>query len=92
MLEFEWDPAKSKSNLKKHGVSFDEATTCFYDPMHVLIDDPDSSIDEGRLILIGTSSKSKLLVDVHLDAEQDQIRIISARQASKNERKQYEEV
>lgn len=92
MLKFEWDPAKSRSNHKKHGISFDEATTCFYDPMHVLIDDPDSSADEERLILIGTSSKSKLLVVVHLDTERDQIRIISARPASKNERKQYEEV
>ena len=92
MLKFEWDSAKSRANLKKHGISFDEATTCFYDPMHVLIDDPDSSDNEERLILIGTSNRSKLLVVVHLDVKRDQIRIISARIASKKERKQYEEV
>ena len=92
MLKFEWDPRKGNSNLKKHRVSFEEATTCFYDPMHILIDDPESSADEERLVLIGTSSRSKLLVVVHLDAGQDRVRLISARAASKNEHKQYEEV
>ncbi len=92
MLRFEWDSSKSKSNLKKHGISFEEATTCFYDPMHVLIDDPDSAAHEERLILIGTSNKSKLLVVVHLSMDQDGIRIISARKATKKERKQYEDV
>ena len=92
MLKFEWDPAKDRSNLKKHGIRFADATTCFYDPMHVLIDDPDSGPQEERLILIGTSDKSKLLVVVHLDMNYDRIRIISARKATKTERSQYEEV
>ena len=92
MLRFNWDPTKNKTNQKKHGLSFEEASTCFLDPMHILIDDPDSSADEERLILIGTSSKSRLLVVVHLDRSSDLIRLISARKATKWERKQYEEV
>ena len=60
--------------------------------MHILINDPDSSMDEERLILIGMSSKSQVLVVVHLDVARDKIRIISARKATKSERKQYEEV
>jgi uncharacterized DUF497 family protein len=92
MLEFEWDPVKVKTNQKKHGVTFAEATSCFYDPMHILIDDPDSSPSEQRLILIGISEKSRTLVVVHIDIETDKIRIISARKATKLERKQYEEV
>jgi uncharacterized protein len=92
MLKFSWDPAKNNSNQKKHSLSFEEASTCFLDPMHILIDDPDSSADEERLVLIGTSSKSKLLVVVHLDISSDLVRLISARKATKSERKQYEEV
>ena len=82
----------SKQNHKKHRVTFEEAMSCFYDPMHILIDDPDSATDEDRLILIGASSKSRVLVIVHLDVAGDKIRIISARKATKTERKQYEEV
>ena len=92
MLNFEWDRIKAKSNQKKHGVTFAEAMSCFYDPMHILIDDPDSAAEEERLILIGSSSKSRVLIVVHLDVGADKIRIISARKASKKERKQYEEV
>jgi uncharacterized DUF497 family protein len=79
MLKFEWDPVKAKSNQKKHGVTFAEACSCFYDPMHILIDDPDSADEEDRLILIGASCKSQLLVVVHVDIAGDKIRIISAR-------------
>jgi uncharacterized DUF497 family protein len=92
MLKFEWDPIKAKSNQKKHGVTFVEASSCFYDPMHILIDDPDSANDEDRLVLIGASSRSQILVVVHVDIAGDKIRIISARKATKTERKQYEEV
>ena len=92
MLKFEWDPVKAKSNQKKHGVTFAEASSCFYDPTHILMDDPDSAADEDRLILIGASSKSQILVVVHVDITGDKIRIISARKATKTERKQYEEV
>lgn len=92
MIHFEWDPAKNRSNKKKHGLSFEEASTCFFDPMHILIQDPDSSDVEDRLILIGMSGKSRLLVVVHLDRDSNLIRLISARKASRSERKQYEEV
>jgi uncharacterized protein len=92
MLKFEWDPVKAKFNQKKHGVTFAEASSCFYDPMHILINDPDSAADEDRLILIGASSKAQILVVVHVDISGDTIRIISARKATKAERKQYEEV
>ena len=92
MLKFEWDPVKAKSNQKKHGVTFAEASSCFYDPMHILIGDPHSAADEDRLILIGASSKSQILIVVHVDIAGDKIRIISARKATKAERKQYEEV
>lgn len=92
MLKFEWDPVKAKSNQKKHGVTFTEASSCFHDPMHILIDDPDSDAGEDRLILIGVSGKTQILVVVHVDIAGDKIRIISARKATKTERKQYEEV
>jgi uncharacterized DUF497 family protein len=92
MLKLEWDSTNDKSNQKKHGISFEEATTCFYDPMHILVSDPDSSAPEDRLVLSGMSGTYKLLVVVHLDVEKDRIRLISARKATKNERRQYEEV
>jgi uncharacterized DUF497 family protein len=65
MLIFEWDPQKAKSNLEKHGVSFEEATTAFRDPLSLTIDDPLHSIDEERLILIGMSQENRILVVVH---------------------------
>ena len=92
MLKFDWDPVKAKSNYQKHGVTFTEAMSCFYDPMHILIDDPESSTHESRLILIGVSGKLRVIVVVHLDVPDEKIRIISARKATKTERKQYEEV
>ena len=90
-MKFTWDTVKERTNKKKHGVSFEQASTCFYDPMHILMVDPDHSRDETRLILIGRSLTSKLLVVVHVDTEPDDlIRIISARKATKSERRQYE--
>jgi uncharacterized DUF497 family protein len=65
MLIFEWDPQKAKSNLEKHGVSFEEASTAFRDPLSLTIDDPLHSIDEERLILIGMSQENRILVVVH---------------------------
>ena len=91
MLKFTWDPEKEKSNRAKHGFSFEEAATCFYDPMHILISDPDSS-EEDRSVLVGVSSKSRLLVVVHLEKKDATIRLISARKATRSERKHYEEV
>lgn len=89
MLIFEWEPQKAKSNLKKHGVSFEEASTAFQDTLSLAIDDPLHSIDEERVVLIGISNKNRLLVVVHTERG-DNIRIISARKATKEERKNYE--
>ena len=89
MLIFEWEPQKAKSNIKKHGVSFEEASTAFQDTLSLAIDDPLHSIDEERVVLIGMSNKNRLLVVVHTERG-DNIRIISARKATKEERKNYE--
>lgn len=89
-IEFEWDPAKARQNVEKHGVSFDEASTAFYDDHALVIDDPDHSEDEDRFILLGVSARARLLVVVHCfrDAE-DVIRIISARRATPSETRSY---
>jgi uncharacterized DUF497 family protein len=89
-LNFEWDANKSASNIKKHGISFDEAKTVFTDEYARLIGDPDNSDDEDRFLLLGTSIDSKLLVVCHCVREAESIRIISARKADKQERKIYE--
>jgi len=89
MLIFEWDPQKAKSNLEKHGVSFEEASTAFQDTLSLTIDDPLHSIDEERVVLIGMSNKNRSLVVVHTERG-DNIRIISAKKATKKERKNYE--
>jgi uncharacterized DUF497 family protein len=81
MLLFEWDLKKAKTNLEKHGVSFEEASTAFKDPLH--------SSDEERLILFGISYNNRMLVIVHTESG-DNIRIISARKATKKERNYYE--
>ena len=89
--QFEWDTDKAASNIKKHGVSFEEAKSVFYDQLARLIPDPDSSEGEERFILLGKSSYMKTLVVCHCyrDSE-NKIRIISARKANKHESKQYE--
>lgn len=89
MLIFEWDLKKAKTNLGKHGVSFEEACTAFKDPLSLTIDDPLHSNDEKRLVLIGMSYDNRILVVVHTERG-DKIRIISARKATKKERKYYE--
>lgn len=89
-LNFEWDANKSASNIKKHGISFDEAKTVFTDEYARLIGDPDNSDDEDRFLLLGTSIDSKLLVVCHCVREAESIRLISARKADKQERKIYE--
>ena len=89
-LKIEWDPRKAASNLKKHGVSFDEAATAFSDERGFLIPDPDHSDDEDRFILLGMSWSLKLLIVCHCYREQSSvIRVISARKATKPERAQY---
>ena len=90
MLLFEWDPNKAKENLEIHGVSFDEAGTAFRDTLSLTIYDPLHSEEEDRFVLMGNSLKDLLLVVVHT-VRGDNIRLISARKASKKERKQYEE-
>ena len=89
-LSFEWDERKNSSNLKKHGISFEEAKTVFSDELGRLIADPDHSEGEDRFILMGMSSRLRLLTVCHCERNSDTIRIISARQADKFERKQYE--
>ena len=91
-ITFEWDPDKATSNIKKHGVSFDEAQSVFFDGFARLIPDPDSSFCEERFIILGQSDNFKTLVVCHCYRDdEDNIRIISARNADKYERKQYEE-
>jgi hypothetical protein len=91
-LRFEWDPAKSSTNIKKHGISFDEAKTVFDDDFARLIPDPDHSEDEERFILLGMSYTLKILTVVHCYKDDDGvIRIISARASTKNEERQYKE-
>jgi len=88
-VEFEWDPAKATRNLAKHGVSFDEASTVFGDPLAGTIVDPRHSIDEIRLVTMGYSASRRLLVVAHVDRG-EAMRIISARRATRRERIRYE--
>ena len=90
MLRFEWDPQKAESNIEKHDIAFEEACTVFRDPLSLTIDDPlHSSAEEVRMVQIGTSHKNRLLVVVYTERG-DNIRIISARRATKRERTPYE--
>lgn len=89
-LVFRWDPKKETHNQEKHGVSFEEAKSVFYDESAKLIHDPDHSEDEDRFILLGFSSALRLLVVCHCYRENEStIRIISARKATKSEAKNY---
>jgi uncharacterized protein len=89
-LTFEWDSRKAASNLRKHGVSFEEAATAFADPLSLTINDPDHSHDEERFLLLGHSFRARLVVVSHTDSG-ERIRVISARLAGALERKTYEE-
>lgn len=88
-LTFEWDEKKADDNLRKHGVSFDEAKTVFNDPFSVTIYDPDPSSREQRDIDIGLSSKGRLIVGSS-NERSERIRIISSREATKKEKGEYE--
>lgn len=91
-LHFEWDPGKAASNARKHGVTFEEAATAFADDFGLVIPDPDHSAEEDRFILLGLSGAARHLVVVHAFRESEGvIRIISARKATRAERRQYEE-
>ena len=89
-LHFEWDKRKAVSNLRAHGVSFREATTVFGDPLSITISDPDHSTAEMRFVDIGRSHRGRLLV-VSYTERGIRIRLISARLATRKERRQYEE-
>ncbi len=88
-MRFEWGGVKARRNLKKHGVSFDEATTVFFDPLAGTISDPDHSVGEYRFLTIGRSANGRLLVVAHTE-DDHATRIISAREAARHERKDYE--
>ncbi len=89
MLLFAWDEEKAASNLEKHGVAFEEAATAFGDPLSLTVADPDHSNNEDRFILLGETALGRLVVVAHSERG-DTIRIISARLATKRERKDYE--
>jgi len=89
-VDYEWDPTKAASNLEKHAVSFEEATTVFNDPFYVDFYDPDHSIEEHRYIVIGISIAGRLLLVSYTEREST-IRLISAREVSPAERRVYEE-
>jgi uncharacterized DUF497 family protein len=89
-LHFEWDPAKNTINLKKHHVSFEEASTVFLDENGLFIADPDHSDEEDRFILLGLSSSLRVLIVCHCHRSKGGvIRIISAQKADRNERQDY---
>ena len=88
--QFEWDADKAAANLGKHGVPFDEAVTAFSDPLSVLLPDPDHSAGEERYLVMGVSTKGRLLVVAFVERS-PRTRIITARLATKRERHDYEE-
>ena len=91
-MKFEWDENKNEINQRKHGISFDEVTSVFRDAFAIVFDDPDHSENEERFLIIGTSDKRDICLVSHCYRGQDQvIRIISARKATKTERNIYEE-
>lgn len=89
-MHFEWDPEKARANLVKHGVSFEAAMSAFRDPLSITILDPDHAEGEARFILMGQSPAGRLLVVVHTDRGSS-IRLISARRATRRERRTYEQ-
>ena len=88
-MEFEWDEQKNSTNVQRHGVSFEEAATVFGDSLSDTFDDPDHSVQEYRFVTIGRSDKGRLLIVSHTDRD-ERIRIISARELTKRERRDYE--
>jgi hypothetical protein len=89
-MKFEWDQPKAASNLKKHGVSFEEAKTVFDNPLAVIFDDDAHSVDEQRETIIGHSRQNRLLL-IAFTERSGNVRIISARLATRNEREDYEQ-
>ena len=90
MFYFDWDENKNRINLEKHGITFEEASTVFFDDRAILFDDPEHSIDEDRFLLLGMSETAKVCIVCHCYRESDTvIRIISARQATRKEEERY---
>jgi len=89
-MRFAWDGKKAASNLVKHGISFEEGATVFDDPLSNTFPDPDHSLEEHRFIIMGLAESGKILVVAHTD-DGELVRIISAREAARGERKSYEE-
>jgi uncharacterized DUF497 family protein len=87
-VKFTWDPRKAAANLKKHGVSFNEAATAFGDPLALHVEDLAHS---ERTLLVGMSERERLLVVVHVELDEETMRIINARRPSPDERRRYEE-
>ncbi len=90
-MEFEWDDQKAERNSRKHGVSFTEAATVFEDPLSAIIPDDEHSYDERREIIIGHSASGRILFVSFVVKPDDRFRIISARQATRLEKKRHEE-
>ena len=89
-LRFEWDPRKAATNRAKHGVSFEEASSVFGDPLGLFVDDPRHSVGERRHVLLGSSEQHRLLAVMFTERE-EVIRVVSARKVTRRERKSYEE-
>ena len=89
-LQFEWDELKARSNERKHGVTFDEAKTVFGDPASIFVYDGDHSWAEDRFIIIGMSERERLLMVVYVERTELTVRLISARNATRRERRDYE--
>ena len=87
-MDFTWDPRKAASNTRKHGVTFEEAATVFADPLALAIKD---EAHEERTLLLGLSEQLRMLLVVHVELDDDTIRLISARRATSHERRRYEE-
>ena len=89
-MEIIWNPGKAARNLQQHGISFHEAATVFSDPLSTTVYDPDHSFEENRYITVGISRHGRVIMVAHSD-QNDHIRIISARELTRRERRQYEE-
>jgi uncharacterized DUF497 family protein len=89
-MDFEWDPEKAERNAEKHGVSFQEASTAFADPLSITVPDPDHSDDETRFLLMRLTESSRLVVVSHVERGET-LRLISARLVTRHERRTYED-
>ena len=89
-MEFIWNPSKAARNLRRHGISFHEAATVFSDPLSTTVYDPDHSVEENRYITVGVSRNYRVIMVAHAE-QNDHVRLISARQLTPKERRQYEQ-